>query len=45
LLKGYNKISGITHDDDITKIFNTIDMDNNGAIDYSEFVSATIDRK
>jgi calcium-dependent protein kinase len=46
LQNGYNKVFGLNIDkDEITNIFNKIDTDKSGTIDYSEFVAASIDRK
>ena len=45
LLTGYRKVNDSTiSDDELNDMFSRIDKDNNGKIDYSEFVSASINR-
>ena len=42
---GYGDAYGVTMSDkEITKIFNSIDTDSSGTIDYTEFISASLDR-
>ena len=46
ILKGYNKVFGLSLEmSEIERIFKSIDTDNSGTIEYSEFVAASIDRK
>jgi|ETNmetMinimDraft_15_1059895.scaffolds.fasta_scaffold47656_2 calcium-dependent protein kinase len=45
LLTGYRKVNDVQiSDDELNDMFSRIDKDNNGKIDYSEFVSASINR-
>jgi calcium-dependent protein kinase len=45
LIKGYTKIFGNNTAEEAEKIFNKVDADKSGQIDYSEWVVATIDKK
>ena len=45
LLKGYSDLMGETAEAEVDRIFAIADSDNSGAIDYSEWVVATIDKK
>lgn len=46
LLTGYRKVIDVQiSDDELNEMFTRIDKDNNGKIDYSEFVSASINRQ
>ena len=44
LLAGYSKYFGQTPPKDIKKIFNMIDFDKSGEIEFSEFITATVNR-
>ena len=46
LLAGFKKILGsYDAEEEVNRIMGQVDTDNNGCIDFSEFVTATIDRK
>ena len=45
LLEGYKKIHGETFaKEEVDRIFALVDVDHSGEIDFSEFVTATVDR-
>jgi calcium-dependent protein kinase len=46
LLSGFAETMGNTAAEiEVERIMKTVDMDKNGCIDYSEFISATIDKR
>lgn len=45
LLEGCNKVFPEMSKDEAVELFHEADVDNNGAIDYSEWISATINKK
>ena len=46
VLNGYEEVFGIPiNEEEVDKMFNEIDMDGNGTIDYTEFVMATMNEK
>jgi calcium-dependent protein kinase len=46
ILEGYDKFFGKTMDkEDVLKMFEAVDIDNSGFIDYSEFVVASMNEK
>ncbi len=46
LLDGYRSVLNVEiTDDELHQMFDNVDTDGSGVIDYSEFISATIDRK
>lgn len=46
ILEGYEEHFGIPiNEEEVDKMFKNIDIDGNGAIDYTEFVMATMNEK
>lgn len=47
LLEGYTKYHGenMATREEVDRIFKLVDVDNSGEIDFSEFVTATVDRE
>ena len=46
ILEGYNEVFGIyINEEEVDKIFNDIDLDKNGTIDYTEFLMSTLNEK
>ena len=45
LIDGFRDIYGDAVEEEVNKIFDRIDFDGNGQIDYSEWVIATIDKE
>jgi calcium-dependent protein kinase len=46
ILNGYKDVFGVSIDEEeVDKMFKQIDIDNNGTIDYTEFVMATMTEK
>ena len=46
LIVGFQKtMNNLDAKAEVDKIFNQVDVDNNGCIDFSEFVTVTVDKK
>jgi len=46
ILTGYKKIMGdLEAEESVNRIMSLVDMDGSGEIDYSEFVTSTLDKK
>lgn len=46
ILEGYEEVFGIPiNEEEVNKMFQEIDIDGNGTIDYTEFVMATMNEK
>lgn len=44
MLDGYSEYYGEFAQDEVDRIFKLVDVDNSGEIDFSEFVTATVNR-
>ena len=44
VLKGYEQFYGDLAKEEVDRIFALVDVDNSGEIDFSEFVTATVDK-
>jgi Ca2+-binding EF-hand superfamily protein len=44
LLAGYEQFYGDFAKEEVDRIFKLVDVDNSGEIDFSEFVTATVNR-
>jgi calcium-dependent protein kinase len=44
LLSGYEQFYGDFAKEEVDRIFKLVDVDNSGEIDFSEFVTATVNR-
>jgi len=46
ILEGYEEVFGIAiNEEEVNKIFDDIDLDKNGTIDYTEFIMSTLNEK
>lgn len=45
VLKGYEQFYGDLAKEEVDRIFALVDVDNSGEIDFSEFVTATVDKQ
>ncbi len=44
MLQGYEEFYGDFAKEEVDRIFKLVDVDNSGEIDFSEFVTATVNR-
>ena len=44
LLEGYKQFYGDLAQDEVNRIFDLVDVDHSGEIEFSEFVTATVNR-